>query len=166
MSRTIGFALITFGMVAWLWGCGGTAGIPTRPTDGPVKPPPPDTQPPSIAGRLIGPNQISGQFLEISFTGGQIQVEGTVNDPSGVDFVELTITPSPPNFQPQRLSPDATNQVRATVTLPTNTGLSNQTYQFRLRARDKKGNEGAVDVGVVVVLSPLSGVPPIPRPTL
>lgn len=166
MKRKIGFALITIGMVAWLWGCGGTAGIPRPQPDGQVEPPPPDTQPPSIAGRLIGPNQIVGQYLELSFTGGQVQVEATVTDPSGVAFVELTVNPSPPNFQPQRLSPDPANQVRATVTLPQNIGLSDQTYQFRLRARDQKGNEGEASVGLVVVKSPLSSVPPIPPPPL
>jgi hypothetical protein len=143
-------------------GCGGGGGA------GFVTPPPTggqlgvDNQPPTVIGRLISGTQ-SGQFLELPFSGGTVQLEATVTDPSGVAFVEFSVNPTLPNL-PRPLTPDNQGRVTTSITLPANIATTNQSYQFQLRVRDNRGNEATVIVGTVVVRSPFAGIPPVPPP--
>jgi hypothetical protein len=143
-------------------GCGGGGGA------GLVTPPPTggqlgvDNQPPTVIGRLISGTQ-SGQFLELHFLGGTVQLEATVTDPSGVALVEFSVNPTLAGL-PRPLTPDNQGRVTTSITLPANIATTNQSYQFRLRVRDNRGNEATVIVGTVVVRSPFAGIPPVPPP--
>ncbi|MFA0751923.1 MAG: hypothetical protein SLRJCFUN_002326 [Candidatus Fervidibacter sp.] len=147
----------------WLAGCGGGGG-------GGFVPPPPgggqagavDNQPPTVNGRLISGTQ-SGQFLELPFSGGTVQLEAVVTDPSGVALVEFNTNPSLSGL-PRPLTPDSQGRVTTSIALPPNLSAADQTYQFSLRVRDNRGNEGVVSVGTVVVRSPFVGIPPVPQP--
>jgi hypothetical protein len=115
-----------------------------------------------VIGRLISGTQ-SGQFLELPFSGGTVQLEATVTDPSGVAFVEFSVNPTLPNL-PRPLTPDNQGRVTTSITLPANIATTDQSYQFQLRVRDNRGNEATVIVGTVVVRSPFAGIPPVPPP--
>ena len=145
----------------WLAGCGGGGGFVPPPTGGgqlgTV-----DNQPPTVNGRLISGTK-SGQFLELPFSGGTVQLEAVVTDPLGVALVEFNINPSLPGL-PRPLTPDSQGRVTTSIPLPPNLSSTDQTYQFRLRVRDNRGNEGTVGVGTVVVRSPFAGIPPLPAP--
>ncbi|MFA0758636.1 MAG: hypothetical protein KEFWMYNX_000564 [Candidatus Fervidibacter sp.] len=145
----------------WLAGCGGGGGFVPPPTGGgqlgTV-----DNQPPTVNGRLISGTQ-SGQFLELPFSGGTVQLEAIVTDPSGVALVEFSVNPTLPNL-PQPLTRDNQGRVTTSITLPANLATTNQSYQFQLRVRDNRGNEATVIVGTVEVRSPFVGIPPLPQP--
>jgi hypothetical protein len=145
-------------------GCGGGGGA------GFVTPPPTggqlgvDNQPPTVIGRLISDTQ-SGQFLELPFSGGTVQLEATVTDPSGVALVEFSVNPPPSDSDlPRSLKPDNQGRVTTSITLPPNIATTNQSYQFQLWVSDKRGNNTTVIVGTVVVQSPFAGIPPVPPP--
>lgn len=143
-------------------GCGGGAGLVTPPpTGGQLGV---DNQPPTVIGRLISGTQ-SGQFLELPFSGGTVQLEATVTDPSGVALVEFSVNPTLSDSDLTRsLKPDNQGRVTDSITLPPNIATTNQSYQFQLRVRDNRGNEATVIVGTVVVRSPFAGIPPVPPP--
>ncbi len=123
-----------------------------------------DTQPPTVSGRLFSGAQ-TGQFLELPFLGGTVRLEATVSDPSGVALVEFHLSPTLEGL-PRPLTPDGQGRVTTSIVLPANFAGADQTYRFRLRVRDNRGNEGIVDVGITVVRSPFSGIPPLPQPPL
>jgi hypothetical protein len=143
-------------------GCGGGAGLVTHPpTGGQLGV---DNQPPTVIGRLISGTQ-SGQFLELPFSGGTVQLEATVTDPSGIALVEFSVNPPLSDSDlPRSLKPDNQGRVTDSITLPPNIATTNQSYQFRLRVSDKRGNDTTVIVGTVVVRSPFVGIPPVPPP--
>jgi hypothetical protein len=145
-------------------GCGGGAGLVTPPpTGGQLGV---DNQPPTVIGRLISDTQ-SGQFLELYFLGGTVQLEATVTAPSGIALVEFSVNPPLSDSDsdlPRSLKPDNQGRVTTSITLPPNIATTNQSYQFQLRVRDKRGNEATVIVGTVVVRSPFAGIPPVPPP--
>jgi hypothetical protein len=99
-------------------GCGGGGGA------GLVTPPPTggqlgvDNQPPTVIGRLISDTQ-SGQFLELRFLGGTVQLEATVTAPSGIALVEFSVNPPLSDSDLSRsLKPDNQGRVTANITLP------------------------------------------------
>jgi len=153
VARLVGIAVSLLAL--GLWGCGGGNGGPPR-----------DTDPPAVTAgslTLVGTTQ-TGTRLELAFVGGRVVVRATVTDPSGVALVRLLVTPAPPTFTPQDLTPDAQGKVEsAPVELPANLESTDKTYEFRLRVRDTLGNEGERIVGTVVVKA-ASGLSPPPPP--
>jgi len=142
MGRRILLALI---LPFALFGCGGGDGG--------------DRTPPSVTAVF--------SRTELSFSGGTVQVTVTVNDPSGVAFARIDVSPRPSNFSPTELAPQNQQTVTANVTipLPANGSVSDMVYQVRVTARDAIGNEVTVVVGEIRVRSPLSGIPSLPDPS-
>ncbi len=137
-----------------LIGCGGGNGGPT----------PRDTEPPRISGFLvrISPTpQVTGASVDLPFTGGVVQVQATVTDPSGVAEVVLRMERDGQPIEERSLTPDPNGNVAAQFSLPP-TELQDQRYTFRLRARDQLGNQGEAVVGTATVRSPLGSPPPPP----
>lgn len=120
-------------------------------------------------GRDNSPPSATGAFsrTELPFGGGSVQITVTVNDPSGVAFAEVSLSPAPTGFNPISLSTQNQKTVVDTVTvsLPLNPNVSDAVYQVIVRARDTLGNEGTVIIGTIIVRSPLSTLPSLPSPS-
>lgn len=149
--------IVTIGLFI-LAGCPGAPAPIQQP-----QPEPADTYHPSVSNPRLSFDTQSGTHLIIPAGGGQIRVDATVTDPSGVDLVELRVFPEV-SGTPQRLTLTADNRVSSTVSIPFNATPFNQDYGFSLFVQDRVGNKAIVSIGVVTVQSPLSGIAPLPSP--
>ncbi len=142
MRLKISFAVL---LCLALLGCGGGGGG--------------DNSPPSATGTF--------SRTDLPFGGGTVQITVTVNDPSGVAFAEVDISPRLQGFVPIALSVQNQKTVTSTVTisLPLNSGVSDAVYRVTVKARDALGNEGTVVIGTITVRSPLSALPSLPNPS-
>lgn len=128
-----------------LLGCGGGGGG--------------DNSPPSATGTF--------SRTDLPFGGGTVQITVTVNDPSGVAFAEVNLSPAPPDFKSISLSTENQKTVISTViiSLPLNSTVSDAVYQVIVTAGDTLGNEGTSVIGTITVRSPLSTLPSLPSPS-
>lgn len=142
MRLKISFAVL---LCLALLGCGGGGGG--------------DNSPPSATGTF--------SRTDLPFGGGTVQITVTVNDPSGVAFAEVDISPRPSGFSPIALIAQNQKTVTDTVmiSLPLNSGVSDAVYRVTVTARDTLGNEGTVFIGTVTVRSPLGALPSLPNPS-
>ncbi len=139
-------ALLALVLPLILLGCGGGVG------EG-------DRTPPSATGVF--------SRTELPFGGGTVQITVTISDPSGVAYARIDVSPRPTNFNPVELAPQNQQTVTTniTVSLPTNSGVSDAVYEVRVTARDALGNEGTLVVGTIRVRSPLTNIPSLPDPS-
>jgi hypothetical protein len=98
--------------------------------------PGPDNIPPTISNAAVAPPQLR-------FPGGDVTLTATVADPSGVAWVQATVTGPDRATETVTLTDEGNGNYRGTYSASANTRSDGtaESYAVRLRARDGKGNE-------------------------